>query len=192
MLIASLSSTNIRRIRGNHGYEPKNNIWKSIWQLVAGYHTLRCAGVFNLPISLHFAVEIGVSQMKLIEEINLPNGLKLNIFDLSREIAAATIKVEISFTANIDLQKSFFADEESYRKVAGIFGNTLTYEYKMERAYVPEEKCAAVREELISTFKTNSLDYLCAEYFPRKLALSMLRDINNNPYKYQVRTESET
>ena len=35
--------------------------------------------------------------MKLIEEINLANGLKLKIFDLPRPVAADTFKVEISF-----------------------------------------------------------------------------------------------
>jgi hypothetical protein len=29
-----------------------------------GVHTLRFAGLFNLPISLHFAMEIGVSRIK--------------------------------------------------------------------------------------------------------------------------------
>ena len=45
--------------------------------------------------------------MKLLEEINLPNGLKLNIFDLSREIAADTIQVEIAINSDIELNKYF-------------------------------------------------------------------------------------
>jgi hypothetical protein len=133
-----------------------------------------------------------IINMNLIEEIKLSNGLKLSILDLSREIAADTVKVEISFTADIDLKKSFFSNNESYRKVANIFGNTLTYKYKMERAFVQKEKQNAVREELINTFKANSLGYLSADNFAQKLALAMLRDIKNNPYKYQTGTESET
>jgi len=39
--------------------------------------------------------------MKLIEEINLANGLKLKIFDLSRPVAADTFKVEIFFSNKI-------------------------------------------------------------------------------------------
>ena len=45
-----------------------------------------------------------IKNVILIEEINLPNGLKLNIFDLSREIAADTVKVEIAFRADIGTQ----------------------------------------------------------------------------------------
>ncbi len=53
--------------------------------------------------------------MKLMEEILLPNGLKLNIFDLSREIAAATVKVEIALKIDIDLKESFFSTESDYQ-----------------------------------------------------------------------------
>jgi hypothetical protein len=131
-------------------------------------------------------------KMELIEVINLPNGLKLNIFDLSREIAADTVKVEITFTADIDLKESFFTNLEDYLQVKNIFGDTLTYEYKMERTFVKKEKQNSVREELLNTFKANSLNYLGADNFAQKLALAMLRDIKNNPYKYRTITESET
>lgn len=130
--------------------------------------------------------------MKLLEVLNLPNGLILNIFDLSREIAANTVKVEALIKTEFDLLESFFTDREDYRKVENIFGSKLTYEHRLERAYVHTEKQDNVLEELITTFKANSLDYLGAENFTQKLALSILRDIKSNPYKYQARTEQES
>jgi hypothetical protein len=36
----------------NHGYEPQSKLWKHIPQQAVGYHTLRFAGLFNLPIPL--------------------------------------------------------------------------------------------------------------------------------------------
>jgi hypothetical protein len=33
-----------------------------------GYYTLRCAGLFNLPISLHCVMEIGVSRIPYLPE----------------------------------------------------------------------------------------------------------------------------
>jgi hypothetical protein len=125
-------------------------------------------------------------KMKLIEEINLPNGLTLRIFDLSRSIAADTVKVEISFQVKIDLSESFFTGAADYILVKNIFGDELTYEHKMERAFVPQKDADATRDELIRTFKNNSLNYLGKEKFAEKLALSLLRDIRNNPYKYSV------
>ena len=130
--------------------------------------------------------------MKLIEEIILPNGLKLNIFDLSREIAAPTVKVEIALKIDIDLNESFFVTGADYQQVKNIFGDKLTYEYTVERSYIKKEEGDAVREELINTFKNNSLHYLGAENFAEKFALSLLRDIKNNPYKYRNKADNET
>jgi hypothetical protein len=50
----------------NHEYEPQSKLWKQIPQQAAGYYTLRFAGLFNLPISLHFVMEIGVSRINNI------------------------------------------------------------------------------------------------------------------------------
>ena len=132
-----------------------------------------------------------IKQMKLIEEINLPNSLKLNIFDLSRPIAADTVKVEISVQSKIDLKESYFPDSRDYHQVKRIFGDNFSYEYKLERSFVAKENQEAIREELLCTFKSNSLHYLSSENFPQKLALATLRDIKNNPYKYQINPETE-
>lgn len=127
-----------------------------------------------------------------MEEILLPNGLKLNIFDLSREIAAPTVKVQIALKIAIDLNESFFSTKADYSQIKKIFGDKLTYEYKVERAYIKKEKGEEVREELINTFKNNMLPYLGKENFAQKYALSLLRDIQKNPYKYSDKADIET
>ena len=129
-------------------------------------------------------------QMKSIEEIVLPNGLKLNIFDLSWEIAAPTVKVEIAFKIDISLKESFFPNEADYQQVKNIFGEKLTYEHTLERAYIKKEKGEEIREELINTFKNNSLPYVGVKNFAEKFALSLLKDIKNNPYKYQCKADN--
>ena len=130
--------------------------------------------------------------MKLLEEINLANGLKLKIFDLSRPVAADTFKVEISFQTKIDLKESYFASPQDYAQVKNIMGDELTYENKRVRSFVYEKDQDSVREDLINTFKKNSLDYVAAVNFPRKLALSMLKDIKKNPYKYHPHIYSDS
>jgi hypothetical protein len=130
--------------------------------------------------------------MKLIEEIKLANGLKLKIFDLSRRVAADTFKVEIYFQTKVDLKESYFADSQDYAQVKNIMDDELTYERKMVRSFVYEKDQDSVREDLINTFKKNSLNYLASVNFPRKLALSMLKDIKNNPYKYHPHIYSDS
>jgi hypothetical protein len=122
--------------------------------------------------------------MELLEQIKLDNGLTLKIFDLSRAIAAKTVKVELSMQIKINLEKSYFATADDYDQVRNIFGEELAYDHKTERTIVTKENEDAVREELINTFKNNLLNYLSAANFSQKLALAMLRDIKKNPYKY--------
>ena len=129
--------------------------------------------------------------MNLIEEIKLDNGLTLRIFDLSRRIAANTVKVEIFFQTIISLKESYFANAQDYNQVKNIMGDELAYEHRLERSFVPSENEDFVRSELIDTFKNNSLDYLASSSFSQKMALSMLRDIKKNPYKYQSSADSE-
>ncbi len=132
-----------------------------------------------------------IKQMKLIEEINLPNGLNLDIFDLSRPIAADTVKVEISVRSKIDLKESYFSNSRDYHQVKRIFGDNFYYKYKMERSFVAKENQEAIRKELLCTFKSNSLHYLSSVNFPQKFALTTLKDIKNNPYKYKRKPETK-
>lgn len=129
--------------------------------------------------------------MKLIEEIELSNGLVLKIFDATRAIAKDTVKVEIHFQTKIAVQESYFPAADDCEQVKKFMGNELTYEHKLERSFVSMKEEDSTRAELISTFKNNSLNYLSSPGFPRKMALSALRDIRNNPYKYQSRADSD-
>jgi len=124
--------------------------------------------------------------MKQIEAIDLPNGLVLTIYDLSRRIAADTMKVEVCFRIKIDVLESFFASTDDYLKLKNIFGEELTYEHKLERSFVYDADCASVRTELLETFKKTSLNYLSSPDFARKMTLSILRDVKQNPFKYQA------
>lgn len=129
--------------------------------------------------------------MNLIEEIQLDNGLILKIFDLSRQIAADTVKVEVFFQTKIFLKESYFANVQDYNQVKNIMGDELAYEHTMEKSFVHGKDEHSVRIELIDTFKNSSLNYLSSANFSKKMALSTLRDIKNNPYKYRRRAGSE-
>jgi len=125
--------------------------------------------------------------MELIETIHLQNGLILTITDFSRNIAADTAKVEISFQVKVKVLDSYFNTSEDHRLLTDIFGDELTYERKIERAFVFDRDEASVRADILATFKANSLNYLSSPNFARKMTLSVLRDIRQNPYKYQGR-----
>jgi hypothetical protein len=127
----------------------------------------------------------GNESMNFIEEINLPNGLTLRITDFSRRIAADTIKVEIVYQMKVGVSESFFASREDYQSVVDAFGPVMTYEHKTERTFVHYKDEASVRDELLTTFKQNKMNYLASPNFAKKMALSTLREIKQNPFKYQ-------
>ncbi len=124
--------------------------------------------------------------MELTEAINLQNGLTLTITDSSRRIAADTIKVELTFQVKVEVMESFFASSDDYLKVKNALGNELTYEHKMERSFVYDKDEVSVRVALLDTFKNNSMNYLSSPNFAKKMALSQLKDIRLNPFKYQA------
>ncbi|HPC86281.1 MAG TPA: hypothetical protein P5238_05965 [Smithellaceae bacterium] len=123
--------------------------------------------------------------MKRIETIHLPNGLILTINDRSRRIAADTVKVELSFQMKVKVDPSFFASPDDHRQLTDVFGDELTYEHKLERTFVAEAEESATRADLLETFKKNSLGYLSKPDFSKRMALSLLRDIRRNPFKYR-------
>lgn len=128
--------------------------------------------------------------MNLIEEIKLDNGLNLKIFDSSRPIAKDTVRVEILFQTKIVLKESYFAAAPDYHQVKKFMGDELSYEHRLERSFVPTAKEDSTRAELIDTFKRNSLNYIASLSFPQKMALSKLREIKKDPFKYQFRTQN--
>ncbi len=129
--------------------------------------------------------------MKLIETITLPNGLILEIFDLSRSIATDTVKVELSFQTKIFLKESYFTSNDDYVLVKDIMGDELTYKHTRERTFVNKDDEDLTRNELINTFRNNSLEYLSNANFAQKMALSKLREIRSNPHKYRSRAKSD-
>jgi anti-sigma regulatory factor (Ser/Thr protein kinase) len=87
----------------NHEYEPQSKLRKHIQQQVAGYHTLRFAGLFNLPIPLRCAFGIGVSLTMLelaahildIAENSVRAGARLIEIVIDEDTANDSLSIEI-------------------------------------------------------------------------------------------------
>lgn len=124
--------------------------------------------------------------MELVEVIPLPNDLTVEVWDQSRPIASDTSKVDIFFRMKVDLEPSYFIKPEHYQMVKKAFGPQIFFEYRMERAFVSNREKDAVFQELLASFKKDTLPYLCKPVFPRSLAISKHRDIEKNPHKYRL------
>lgn len=122
---------------------------------------------------------------RLVESITLKNGLVLEVYDYSRPISVDTTKVELVVRVKVPLLESYFESRKDFVDTASAFGQEISYEYRKERTFVSNEARDPVFQELISTFKEDSLGYLSHADFARRLALSKLRDIRMNPFKYK-------
>jgi len=122
---------------------------------------------------------------KIIETIELPNGLNLEIWNYSRSIAADTDKVEVYIRTTILLDPSFFPDKSQYEMTRKHLGESIPFEYRNERTFVAKAQRDEVFRQFVDSFKKDTLPYLSKPDFPRRFALSRYRDIVNNPFKYR-------
>jgi hypothetical protein len=125
-----------------------------------------------------------ITMARLVEEIPLPNGLKVEVWDQSIPIAVNTSKVELLIRIKVELQLSYFIKPEHFEIVREIMGPEIFYEYKKQRPFVNNKEKDAVFRELVDTFKQDSLPYLARQKFPHNFALSKYWDIEKNRYKY--------
>jgi len=122
--------------------------------------------------------------MKLVEEIQLSNGLKVEVWDKSIAIAANTTRVELLIRSKVELKPSYFTKPEHFEHAIKVLGPEIFFEYKKERPFVDNKKREAVFQDLLAAFKKDSLPYLSKPIFPRNFALSKYWDIERNRYQY--------
>lgn len=130
--------------------------------------------------------------MKLFEQIRLPNGLTAEVYDLSRPIAADTIKVEMIIKIRVELLPDYFAEPAPFSQTRAVFGPEIFFEYRMGQSFVSNKEKDTVFRTLLETFKQDSLPYLSSAKFPGRFALSKYREILKNPYKYRITQDDRT
>lgn len=125
--------------------------------------------------------------MKHVENLSLPNGLSMDVWDVSRQIAADTVKVELIIKMDVAFENSYFEEEDHYLKTRRVFGPVGNYEYRKERTFVHNAETETVFRNLLDDFKKDALPYLAKDEFPRKFSQSKYREILQNWYKYKDR-----
>lgn len=123
--------------------------------------------------------------MNLVEKIQLPNDLVVEIWDKSRAIAADTMLVGVVIKTTVQLKEEYFSDPEHFIQVKKVFGPEICYEYVKERSFVGKGEKGEVFRELLEVYKKDSLPYIAKPNFPARFALSKLREIQEKYYKYE-------
>ncbi len=110
---------------------------------------------------------------KLVETIKLANDQNLEIYDISRNIAAKTCLVCIIFKITIKINKIKFKinTDISDSNIMDKLGDEIIYEVKHERNFIKEDFKEAVFIELKDSFLNTNLKYLSHKDFAEKYIL---------------------
>ena len=111
----------------------------------------------------------------LIQTNVLKNGLILEIYDQSREIAGNRWLVKMAATIEIPIDRLHLGDglnkQVDLNSLKKSFGNFVRYEQKRERNFIAEKEKNIVFDDLMSSFLTSTRRYLSHPNFAVRYAV---------------------
>lgn len=115
-----------------------------------------------------------------IKTVEMENGETLVISDLSRKISADAYVVIMQATMEIRIKPDLFDKEPlsglTTDQIREVLGETVVYEYRLERNFIPAIEKDDVLASLVSTFMKNSARYISHPRFAPKLVLKQYKD----------------
>ena len=119
----------------------------------------------------------------LVESIELTNGLTLEIYDMSRNIAEDTCLVCIIFKIDITINEKIFnnnVDSSDYNSIKAKLGENIIYEVKHERNFIKQDLKEVIFKEVKESFLNTNLKYLSNNNFAEKYILK--KYVNRSRY----------
>ena len=115
-----------------------------------------------------------------IKTIELKTGQTLTISDLSRKISADAYIVVMQATMEIKITPDLFDNEPlsgvTVDQIRDTLGETVIYEYRLERNFILNHEKDEVLASLVDTFMTNMEQYISHPRFAPKLVLKQYND----------------
>jgi len=110
----------------------------------------------------------------LLRKIDLENGLKLQIHDVSKGLAGS--RWYVGFIARIEIPLAFFAGHADssgidIEKMKDVLGDTIRFEQKHERHFIDEKEKDALLNDLMDNFLASTLPYFSGKDFAIKYVL---------------------
>jgi len=110
-----------------------------------------------------------IPPLKIVEKINLPNNLVLELHDCSRLVAGDRWLVGILAGIPIKISEEDFADrpQELYKEFLKEQGPVIHFELKKERNFVDEKEKDQVFSQMLDELKENVLSYMGHKSFAK-------------------------
>ncbi|MGD2149108.1 MAG: hypothetical protein PVJ20_00210 [Desulfobacterales bacterium] len=117
---------------------------------------------------------------KLIKTMDLTNGMQLNFYDASRQLAGDRWLISLIIRMEIPVAEVSVNDTgksiEALNEIKEVLGEKILFEQKRERIFVAESEKQAVFEELYNFFIDSVLGYLSNKAFPKRYVLKKYRE----------------
>ena len=119
-------------------------------------------------------------ERRLLEEVQLENGLTISFHDSSRPIAGDRCQVELVVSTPVAIREDYFEDcrepRKAYEAFAAAHGNVLKFEQKRIRNFIPKEDVPTVLQQLQDEFLRTSRFYLLKEGFAAKYIMKKYQE----------------
>ena len=129
-------------------------------------------------------------QEKLIEKIALDNGLTLELWDRSRQVAGDRWLVCFVARVTVPVEQKYFKQENdeslTIERVRNVVGEQAVYMRQKESHFVDVKEKDGVFETLKNTFLDTNLGYISGPDFPQKLIMKTYREIQERGYRKPV------
>jgi len=106
---------------------------------------------------------------KLIQKIELSNGLILEIWNYSRKVAGDRWLVGFLAQIGIEPEPEDFSSPYYYERFKSQTDGKVYYRYRKERNFIPENQVEEIYHNLKETFLKAVLPYLSKEEFKQRL-----------------------
>jgi hypothetical protein len=117
---------------------------------------------------------------KLIETLDLENGLQLNVYDASRKLVGdrwlVSLIVRMDVPVTETLGKNSRQSTENIDEIKGMLGDSVLFEKKREKIFVDTAAKETVFKELCDMFLNSSLNYLSKDIFPKQYILKTYKE----------------
>lgn len=116
----------------------------------------------------------------LIKTIDLENGLKLELFDVSRKLIGdrwfVSLIASIEMPINDLLLKKDVFPLLNIDKVRKVLGEKVLFEQKREKIFIDDKEKDEVMKEMQDLFLSSSLSYFSHPEFPQKYILKKFNE----------------
>ena len=117
----------------------------------------------------------------LIEEIQLDNNLRLELWDVSRTIAGDRWLVRLEARINVPLDNRYFESSENGDRHLSLFeeeyGRQIPFVHEEEKHFVDKKDKDRVFNQLLKFFRDNTEPYLSHKAFADRFIMSRLREL---------------